>query len=95
MPCVIGVSIMPGATAPTRMPNGANSRDQVTVFAASAAFADDVVRLAAVAVARDRRHVDDHAGLLLGLDHLRDDVAHHERRAGQVDADDRVPLLLA
>ena len=36
----IGVSTMPGATAPTRTPNGANSRDQVTVFAASAAFAD-------------------------------------------------------
>ena len=39
IPCVIGVSIMPGATAPTRTPNAANSRDQVTVFAASADFA--------------------------------------------------------
>ena len=29
-----------GAMAPTRMPNGANSRAQVTVFAASAAFAE-------------------------------------------------------
>jgi hypothetical protein len=40
MPCVIGVSIMPGAIAATRIPNGANSRDHVRVFAASAALAD-------------------------------------------------------
>ena len=38
MPSVIGVSIMPGAIAPTRILNGANSRAQVTVFAANAAF---------------------------------------------------------
>jgi hypothetical protein len=30
---------MPGAIAPTRTPNAANSRAHVTVFAASAAFA--------------------------------------------------------
>ena len=39
MPFVIGVSIMPGAIAQTRMPYGANSRAHVSVFAASAAFA--------------------------------------------------------
>ncbi len=33
-------------------------------------------------------------GFWSGLDHLRDDVARHERRAGEVHADDRVPLLL-
>src|SRR5262249_54237808 len=36
---VIGVSIIPGATAVARMPNGPNSRAQVKVFAASAALA--------------------------------------------------------
>jgi hypothetical protein len=39
MPRVIGVSVMPGAMAPTRMPNGANSCARVTVLAVSAAFA--------------------------------------------------------
>ena len=39
IPAVIGVSIIPGAMAPTRIPKGANSLAQVTVLAASAALA--------------------------------------------------------
>ena len=39
MPWVMGVSTMPGATAPTRMPKTANSFAHVTVFAARAALA--------------------------------------------------------
>ena len=40
IPWVIGVSTMPGAMAPTRMPKRANSRAHVTVLAARAALAD-------------------------------------------------------
>ena len=45
-------------------------------------------------MARDRRHVHDHAGALFGRYHLGYDIAHHQRGAGEVDADDRVPLIL-
>src|SRR6185503_4743630 len=67
MPAVIGVSTMPGAIAPTRMPNGANSCDQVLVFVASAAVAADarVVDEPVQAAHRLVREVDERADLAL------------------------------
>ena len=58
-------------------------------------FGGDIVGLAAVAVAREGRHVDDDAGFDFVRGHFSYRIAHYPSRAGQVDVNDGLPLRAA